>query len=64
MSNMTLKMSVLNNNDTVKTTMRMCQAEDVDSAEVVAMVVVAVVVMVPVVEEVGAMGIAVVTTMW
>ena len=53
MSNMKLKMSALNNNDTVKTTMRTCQAEDVDSVEVVATVVVAVVVVVPMAEEMG-----------
>ena len=52
-SNMTLKISVLNNDNTVKTIMRTCQVEDMDSAEVAAMVVVAVVVMVPTVEETG-----------
>ena len=53
-SNMTLKTSMSNNDDAVKTTMRTCQAEDVDNAEVVAVVVVAAVVMVPMVEETGA----------
>ena len=53
LSNMTLKMSTLNNNGTVKITMRTCQVEDMDSTEVVAVVVVAAVVMVPVAKEAG-----------